>query len=419
MTLIKTSLLSLIATMFRVGGGLVITKLLALYVGPSGLALLGQFQDLQRGVNGVATAGLGQGLIKYLSEFKDNLEKSQAIFATAVKLVTLLLLPVSFCLLMFSSSISGLVFDDEKYAIWVIGLGICIIPSSLSGLLLATLNGIREIRKLTVVGISSSLLSAGIAALAIPTWGVMGGVVSFLVTPFLVLFTSLFMLGRSNKFSVGWFKPRINRDSAKKLGKFMIMAAASAVSIPVSHILIRNNLTEVVSQDAAGIWTGMWRVSSAYLMVVTSTLVVYYLPKLSELKDAKSIKKEIRYGQVVILPFVVISALCIYFSRDWIILLLFDKEFLLMRDLFAFQLIGDFIKISCFLYGYLLHAKAMFVAFAIKEVVISAIFVMLSYALITQYDLVGVTYAYIATYFINLLWLLILVKMHLTKIGKP
>jgi len=310
-----------------------------------------------------------------------------------------------------------LVFDDEKYGIWVIGLGICIIPSSLSGLFLATLNGIREIRKLTAVGVSSSLLSVGIAALAIPTWGVMGGVVTFLVTPFLVLFISLFMLGRSNRFSVDWFKPKVRGDSSAKLGKFMIMAAASAVSIPVSHILIRNNLTEVVSKDAAGIWTGMWRVSAAYLMVVTSTLAVYYLPKLSGLKDAKSIKKEIRHGQVVILPFVVISSLCVYFSRDWIILLLFDKEFLLMRDLFAFQLIGDFIKISCFLYGYLLLAKAMFVAFAITEVVISAIFVVSSFFFVEKYGLIGVTFAYMFAYLIYSIWLFFIVKKYILKLG--
>lgn len=46
MTLIKTSILSLIATFFKMLSGLVINKAVSVYIGPSGLALIGQFQTL-------------------------------------------------------------------------------------------------------------------------------------------------------------------------------------------------------------------------------------------------------------------------------------------------------------------------------------------------------------------------------------
>ena len=68
MTLIKASFSSLMATIFKLSYGLLVNKLLAVYGGPSGMALVGQFQSLQQSLSGLATAGFGQGLTKYLAE---------------------------------------------------------------------------------------------------------------------------------------------------------------------------------------------------------------------------------------------------------------------------------------------------------------------------------------------------------------
>lgn len=45
MTLIKTSVLSAIATIIQVISGFIVTKVIAVYVGPAGLAIIGQLQN--------------------------------------------------------------------------------------------------------------------------------------------------------------------------------------------------------------------------------------------------------------------------------------------------------------------------------------------------------------------------------------
>ncbi|EJA4662991.1 O-antigen flippase, partial [Escherichia coli] len=45
MNLIRTSLLSVISTFFRLLSALVINKAIATFIGPTGLALIGQFQN--------------------------------------------------------------------------------------------------------------------------------------------------------------------------------------------------------------------------------------------------------------------------------------------------------------------------------------------------------------------------------------
>ncbi|MDX8384568.1 MAG: oligosaccharide flippase family protein, partial [Ghiorsea sp.] len=158
MTLIKTSLLSLIAAIFKISYGLVINKLLAVYVGPSGVALMGQFQSIQSGLSGIGTAGFGQGLIKYLAEYRGNVKKSASVFATALKLVCLFLLPVSLSLFFFAQEMSVLLFQTPDYELWLQGLSISLIPAAIGALLVASLNGLGEIRELTLVGVSSSCL---------------------------------------------------------------------------------------------------------------------------------------------------------------------------------------------------------------------------------------------------------------------
>jgi PST family polysaccharide transporter len=104
-------------------------------------------------------------------------------------------------------------------------------------------------------------------------------------------------------------------------------------------------------------------------MMVTTTLGVYYLPRLSELVERQEIRREILHGYRLILPLVGLAALLMYLCRDLIIRLLFSAEFSPVRDIFAWQMLGDFFKIGSWIISYLLLSKAMYKTFIVTEVV--------------------------------------------------
>ncbi len=56
-------------------------------------------------------------------------------------------------------------------------------------------------------------------------------------------------------------------------------------------MVIRTYLTQEFGLNYAGYWEAMIRLSAAYLMLVTTTLSVYYLPRLAELTHLDEIKK--------------------------------------------------------------------------------------------------------------------------------
>jgi PST family polysaccharide transporter len=178
------------------------------------------------------------------------------------------------------------------------------------------------------------------------------------------------------------------------------MAITSAAIVPLSQILIRNYLGDKIGWAAAGYWEAMWRLSGAYLMFVTTTLGVYYLPRLSELNDVGEIKKEVLNGYKIILPAVGLASFFVYLSRSYLINILFSAEFQPMSQLFFWQLIGDILKISGWLLAYVMLSKAMTLAYILSEVVFSLGFYVLVVLLVDLYGIEGAAMAHALNYLI-------------------
>jgi PST family polysaccharide transporter len=81
-----------------------------------------------------------------------------------------------------------------------------------------------------------------------------------------------------------------------------------------------------------------------------------------------------------------------------------------MKDLFAFQLVGDFLKIAGWVLGYLLIAKAMTKTYIIMELVNFVLLIVLCYFLVNQFGAVGATIGYAIVYLVYLVVLLVVFR---------
>jgi PST family polysaccharide transporter len=109
----------------------------------------------------------------------------------------------------------------------------------------------------------------------------MGALYALVTNQSIIFFVTLSFVIKSNWFKLKYFKQGIDKETLSKLGKYSLMAITSALTVPVSHLIIRNYIGENLGWDSAGYWQGIWYISSMYLMIVTTSLSVYYLPKLS------------------------------------------------------------------------------------------------------------------------------------------
>ena len=205
-------------------------------------------------------------------------------------------------------------------------------------------------------------------------------------------------------------KQGLDKESLSKLSRYSLMAITSALTVPVSHLIIRNYIGENLGWDSAGYWQGIWYISTMYLMIITTSLSIYYLPKLSEIQDNSELKKEIYSGYKIIMPIVIVMSVAIFLLKEYIILIAFSDKFMPMMELFAWQLIGDVIKIASWLLGFITLAKAMTKIFIYTEIGFSVLFVILSIYFINTFRLIGITYAFSLNYFLYLIMMIIIFR---------
>ena len=398
MTLIKTSFLSAIAVVIKMITLLGINKVLAIYVGPSGYAALGQFQNAIQMITTIASGAVNTGVVKYTAEYAEDEKRQYAVWRTAGTISLFGSVVMAIGLIAFNKRLAVWFLDDEGLGSVFIWFALTLVLFVFNALFLAILNGKKEIQKYVVANIAGSIFSLVITTIMAISLGLYGALIALAIYQSLAFFVTFILCYKSSWFHLKYLIGKVDTASFKSLAKFTAMALTSAICIPISHLMVRSHLGETLGWEAAGYWEAMWRLSAAYLMLVTTTLGVYYLPKLSELQNPADIRKEILDGYRLILPTAAASGLAIYLSRDVIISALFTAEFAEMKVLFGWQMIGDTMKIGSWILAYLMLSKAMIKLFIVSEITFSISFYLLTVVLTNTLGLEGVAIAHSINY---------------------
>lgn len=405
MTLIKTSVLSAISTIIKVIAGFVSIKVVAVYVGPSGLALMGQMQNFISMMSSVASAGVNSGVVKYTAEHYEDEQIKQKIWSSALKISLVLIIPIAIGIIFLADFISMQLLNTAEYSSIFMVFAITVIFFVLNGLLTSILNGQKEIKKLTILNIVGSLFGLAVTILLVTQYELYGALIAGIVSQSIVFFITLAFVLKSSWFKLSMFLGSMDKEYRNKLLKYSLMTITYIITSSLSQIYIRHYLGANIGWDEAGYWQAIWRISETYLMLITTTLTIYYLPKLSSIQDKVELRKELLYGYKIIMPIVIVMALGIYIFRDFIISILFSEAFSPMAQLFFYQLIGDVIKIAAWLLGFIMVAKAMTRLSIFSEIFFACSFVGFVVLFVNIYGLIGVTIAFMVNYLIYMIFL--------------
>ncbi|MFJ7796608.1 O-antigen translocase [Pseudomonas sp. NPDC096950] len=407
MTLIKTSLLNGIAVLVKMLTLLGINKVLAIYVGPVGYAALGQFQNAIQMITTFASGAINTGVTKYTAEYHYDEKKQQSVWRSAGTIAISGSLLCSVIILVFSDELANWILKSTAFGGVFRWFAATLVFFTLNTLLLAILNGKKDLIRYVASNIAGSVFAFIVTTALSIFSGLYGALIALAIYQSISFFVTLFICFKAPWFRLTYMFGRIDREVAKNFLKYTAMALTSAVCVPVSHILVRNHLGATLDWEAAGYWEAMWRLSAAYLMLVTTTLSVYYLPKLSELTSQEEVREEIIQGYKFILPCAAVCGLVIYLLRDFIIQVLFTADFLPMRILFAWQIVGDTLKIGSWILAYVMLGKAMFKLFIFSEVFSAVCFYVLTVVLTKYMGLEGVSLAHAinyAIYWVLMMW---------------
>lgn len=407
---VKVSTWTAGATLIRMVASFISIKVVAKVIGPSGIALVGQFVNSIAMISSLSTGFISQGVTKYLAENSEDEIKQRLIVSNAVRVTIFSTILTSVLVIVFNGYIGKYIFNTNEYNQLIILLGISLFLYSFNTLLLSIINGFKLYKKFTIINVSISIVSLIVSILLIFSLGLYGALLNCVVSQTVIVSVTLFYIRKEKWFKWLFSKINFDKEVTKKLGGFVLMALVTALVTPYVQIMVRQQITYEVSLDAAGYWEGMNRISTMYLLLVTTSITTFYLPRLSEIKDRFLVKREVLKTMAIVLPVLALCCLSIYLLRDFIITVIFSHEFRNMRELFAAQMVGDFLRIASWLIAMLFWAKAMTKQFIITEIFVNISYVVLVKVFVNQYGVQGAVYAYALNYLLYLILVILIFR---------
>ncbi|ROR04624.1 lipid III flippase WzxE [Erwinia sp. JUb26] len=398
MSLARASVWTAASTLIKIAAGLLVVKMLAVSYGPSGVGQAGNFRQLITVLGVLAGAGIFNGVTKLVAQHQQQPMELRAVTGTASCMVLgfSLLLAVGF--LLFAAPISQALFDDVKYQQVIRIVAFLQLGIAWANLALAIVKGFRDAAGNALALIVGSVI--GVAAWFVCYWlgGYSGALVGLAMVPALVMIPAMAVLARRDHLPMRYLLPMWQPQYARQLGKFTVMALITAVTLPVAWVMMRNLLQAHAGWEQVGLWQGVSSISDAYLQFITASFSVWLLPTLARLENKADISREIMRALRFVLPAVMVASFCVWLLRDFAIWLLFSSQFTGMRDLFVWQLIGDVLKVGCYVFGYLVIAKASLRFYILTEVSQFILLTGFSRWLIPLHGAAGAAQAYMATY---------------------
>ncbi len=410
MKLIKTTFFSAVITFIRIASGFVAGKTVAIFTGPIGVALVGAFTNFITITLTFANGAINTGIVKYTAEYNGDEKELKLLFSTGVKISLFCSGIVGILLITLAPYFSFLIFTKQEYANLIRVLGSTIILYSLNSLFISILNGKGQIKDFTIVNAVGTLVGLITTIVFVYFFKIQGALYALVLSQSVVFFATVSLIIKSDWFSWSFFNQTFNRAIAKKLSHYSLMAVVTALTGPVSQILLRNILIEKQGVESAGYWQGMMRISDGYLMLITTSLSTYYLPKMSSIKTDREMNLEIWKGYKIIVPAVLLGCITIYIIRFLIIRTLFTDDFYKMEGLFLYQLVGDFFKMLAWILAYLMLAKAMTRQYIITEIIFSISYILISYLCLNYFGLNGMSIAFAINYLGYFLLLMLLFR---------
>ena len=406
--LFKVISLNSLSVVLRLFIGLITSKVIAVFIGPSGLALLGNFRNFVGSFETVSTLGFQNGIVKYVAESKEKEIELKKYVSTIVLSILLVSLSLSLFLFSFSDFCNRLIFGiNFKYNFIFKAFAFALPWYAMSLVLVSIINGLGRFKNVIYISIIGNCVGLLVSVFFITKFQVNGALLSIIITPSLLFLISFYYINKEVSL-VGcvrfyYFDFKI----IKNLSSYFLMALVSGVIGSIVYIAVRKNIIATIGIQEAGYWEAISKMSSYYLVFISSILTLYFLPKLAVAKNNLESQKVFWSFYKTIFPIFIAGLIFIFILRTYIVKLLFTSEFLPVTDLFLWQFLGVVFKVASMILGYQFFAKKLTFVFILSEFFSFGVLYFLSDYLIRILGLEGIVMAQAIDNFIYLLVLVI------------
>ncbi|MEJ8804175.1 hypothetical protein [Pontibacter sp. H249] len=399
--LLKSSFWSFLSVLIRAVSSIAINKLFAIYYGPNGITLYAHFQNLLAIITTVPDGGTNIGLIKFLakgSAASRNYRRyfwAGAIFniLCAVAVLSMFFSFPGYYLEAFTANLGV-----GEVWIWIILFGIGSTLLTLNLMLLAILLA-RQQLKWHVLSVAFMTLSAMVVVfLSQGRLQVSQVLLWVLGAQSLAFFLTLGIL-YVKRLLPPLKKVSIPRSIYKDLWKYILMALSAVVCLRLTDFFIRDYVIARFDLYQTGLWQAVVKVSENYSTVYTAVIGMLVYPRMAAMvNEEDALRKFVRSTFYLVLPGLLLALLVVYLLREWVLLLLFNQDFVKAEYLFDYQLLGDFFRMWSIVLTNLIVVRAHVKLYIGWQVASAILYIALVSILIEPFGLEGITMAHALRY---------------------
>jgi len=384
-------------------------------VGRAGYAKIGNLRNLIGQLQSLTSLGVFNGIIKYVSERKEDKEELQKLFSTTL-VFTIIGSVVCFVGLFFwAQDLSIQYFNSPDYEYIVKFIAVIVPFISIQRVFNGVVNGLSKYKSFAKIELFAYLLSATITIILLTKYGLEGALISIILAPAIQILVMLFLIVKILREYVQFSKLKFRIPYAKSLLAFTLMSFFSTLLLHQVEIMVRNMITDRISETEAGVWTGMLFISKNYMVFSNALFTLYVIPKFAGINTKFDFTKELKNIYKTLLPIFALGMIAVYPFRNIIINLLFKDDFSSMAPLFKWQLMGNFIRLAALVLAHQFVAKKLVQYFIITELISLGLFFLFSHYLVDIYGIEGVPMAHFFRFIIYFVIVFFLVMRYFRK----
>lgn len=390
--------------------GIVSVRVVAQFLGPSGMALIGSFRNFTALFKSLSTLGVNASLVRLFVENKNDKSELSKIYSTFFWIFIMISVGLGLLITLFSGFLSRLLFTTSEYGFAIRLFGLLLPFIVLNTFWIAVYNGLQQFRKIVFIQIMSSVFTFVLTVSLIYFKRLEGALIATAVSDIVLLLVTLLFVVNNKEYFQFDLQKIISKKYFSVIGRFSVMSLLSAIIVPLTLISIRSLLIETNSVEKAGIWDAVNRVSGFYMLFFSSGLSLYYMPRLAELKTDSEFINELKNYFKTLVPLFLILVAGIFVFKDFIVNIALTKEFSEVKEIVIWQLLGDLLKVMSLAFGYQILVKTMMKRYFAVEIIFNLAYFGLAYFMIQTENVAGAVKAYFFANIISFVLMLVLFR---------
>lgn len=402
-----TSLNSLVVGI-RLLVSLIVQNLLAQYTGQSGIAKVGQIRNLSNILTSLSSFGVFNGIVKYVSEYKNNEKGLIKLFSTVFVISSIATISISVIIFIYSKELSSWLFLTEDYYLVFHILSVIVPFIAMNRIFNGIISGLSAYKVHAKIEVIWYLIASIFLLISLYYYNIEGVLIAIAVTPLVQFLVLTLIFGKTINDYVKFKKLSLRTPLVKVLLGFSLISFVATVCLNFVEINFRTLISEKISENEAGIWTAMSSISKIYMQFLITVFSIYILPKYTSLNFSHEFKNEVKAIYKTLLPIVVLGMLLVFFSKKYLILSIYNESFLSMTILFKWQLLADLVRFIANILSFKFLAKKQIKHFVSTQLIGLTTYLIMGNLLIDLYLVEGLV---MALFFSNLIYLIVVLTV--------